>query len=53
MNDLKLFFFDFSRDVAVATDFMGKIDLLNTLVVRMTFATATPAYDKNGNCYLS
>jgi len=28
----EVIFFDFSRDVAVATDFMGKIDLLNTLV---------------------
>ena len=25
MNDLELFFFDFSRDVAVATNFVGKV----------------------------
>jgi len=47
MNDLKLFF-DSSRDVAVATNFVGKIDLL---VVHMTFARAAlPAYDKKDNC---
>ena len=47
MNDLKLFF-DPSRDVAVATNFVGKIDLL---VVHMTFARAAlPVYDKKGNC---
>jgi len=46
LNDLKLFF-DSSRDVAVATNFAGKIDL----VVHMTFARAAlPAYDKKDNC---
>ena len=30
MNDLKLLFFDPSRDVAVATNFMGKLDLQST-----------------------
>jgi len=52
MNDLRLFFFDPPRDVAVATNFVGRIDLQYYLVVRMTFARAAPpAYDKKGNCY--
>ena len=52
MNDLKLFFFDPSRDVAVATNAVGTIDLHSNLVVRMTFARAAPpAYDNKGSCY--
>ena len=52
MNDMKLFFFYLLRKVAVATNFVGKIDLHSNLVVRMTFARAAlPAYDKEGNCY--
>jgi len=41
------------RDVAVATNFVGKRQKSNThLVVRMTFARAAPqAYDKKGNCF--
>jgi len=56
MNDVKLFFFDLSRDVAIATNFFfgGGIDLQYTnthRVVHMTFARAAPAYNKKGNCY--
>jgi len=51
MNDLELFF-SISRDVAVATNFVGKIDLQSHLVVRVTFARAAPpAYDKRGSYY--
>jgi len=41
-------FFDPSRDVAVATNFVGKVDFQSTpCIVRMTFARAAPpAYDK-------
>jgi len=48
----EVIFFDPSRDVAVATNFVGKIDLQSTpCVVRMIFARAAPpAYDKKGNC---
>jgi len=47
MNDMKLFFFYLLRKVAVATNFVGKIDLHSNLVVRMTFARAVPpAYEK-------
>ena len=50
-NALKLFF-DLSRDVAVATNFVGKIDFRTHFVVRVTFSrTALPAYDKKGSCY--
>ena len=42
----EVIFFDSSRDVAVATNFVDRIDL----VVRMTFArAATSAYDKEGS----
>jgi len=52
MNVMKLFFFDLLRNVAVATNFVDKIDLHSNLVVRTTFARAAPpAYDKKGNCY--
>jgi len=48
--------YDPSRVVAVATNFVGKIDLPSTActsVVRMTFARAAPpAYDKKGTCYM-
>ena len=49
MNNLKLFF-DPSRDVAVATNFVAKSTSNTGLVVRMTFTRAAPpAYDKNDN----
>jgi len=46
------YFFDLSRDVAVATIFWAKSTSNTHLVVRMTFARAAPpANDKKGNCY--
>jgi len=54
MNDLKLFFRS-QRNVAVATNFVGKIDRLPSsnphLVVRVTFVRAAPKGDKKVNCY--
>jgi len=57
MNDLKLFF-DPSRDVAVATNFVGKIDLQSTpftsrdIHQRVLFMFyLAPAYDKKNSCY--
>ena len=39
----------------MATNFVGKIDIQSTPLVRMTLARAArpvlPAYDKKGNCY--
>ena len=47
----EVIYFDLLRNIAVATNFVGKIDLHSNLVVRMTFARAAPpAYDKKGNC---
>jgi len=49
------YFFDPSKDVAMATNFVGRIDhysIPHHLVIRMTFARAAPpAYDKKGSCY--
>ena len=43
----EVIFFYLLRKVAVATNFVGKIDLHSNLVVRMTFARAAPpAYEK-------
>jgi len=49
-------FFDLSREVAAATNFVGKIDLQSSqnphTVVRVTFArAASPTYDKKDSCY--
>jgi len=45
------YFSDPARDVAVATNFVGKSTSNTHLVVRMTFARAAqPAYDKKSNC---
>ena len=42
-HDLKLFFFDPARNVAMATNFVSKIDLHSShLVVLITFARAAP-----------
>jgi len=47
----EVIFFDPSIDVAVATSFVGKIDLQYSPIVRMTFARAAPrAYNKKRNC---